>query len=324
MINRNLYNNDGEMSALADIYQLSVSVLERPIMDKTKLDTIAESQAHSSDVIERMRFIEEKTKLATDELVSFLPQEYDECSYDKKLAVCENLKYQLAKAIECYTTDIYCANPFRFRLGRGSKESLEQISKEWDVKWKPRVREFRACREVDLLMTDVKRMMYLLMNGDFENRKKLMDNLLLLVDAAFCRTAEFWTKWRQEAADIEHGIPLTKILSEMFNSQDKEKEHFEICKRLLPEVIATYYVTCFDACSELLSILTGEKAKCVECRDSVYRRELYELGYDVFIRDGVPLSEDIHLFHGSYTWLEGALQKEEEGDYEDEFRELYD
>lgn len=266
-----------DKAKLKKICELTSEVLGETIANGARLDAIVESELLGMDVVERMKFIATKMRAAVKEMEDMLPEEYKTYSSEFRLDVLKNL--ECALACSNLQTDMYSTKARIY--------SYEEVERPFEFEEQTNYRkEFQEIHPVFCFMQDIRKMMMILLLGDFENPSHIMDEILRLVEAIFKRMAEFWRQWKQHAVEVADRITVSDAVREI-------GFHYCVQDRMLQEVIALNYVTEFQGATEMWR--TGKDAYGFEMKkiyDS-YLVALYEMEYGCYLNDTIPVEEQI-------------------------------
>ncbi|WP_456110909.1 hypothetical protein [Roseburia inulinivorans] len=286
--------NQEETRQRERIISLLCRVLGNVVLEKARLDAILEAYSQDRNFAERLELIASRINEAVEGMIILLPEEERKWSYESAEFTLWRLQYDLARQ----------KSPIgeRFTLF-GKVVTVDMIPSHSKKVFEQEngfcCKEFNEMKMTNEFMTDIIRMMTVLKmeEKDFGNSPKVMDKLLVLVDAALRKTAKFWEKWKPIAEKAQAAIPLEDTLKGIYISEGKMRVYDNVYRKLLPEVIAKNCVTNFNAFPkfehEVVELINPESTKVV-LYYMEYLHTLYALEYDLINYSEDSFEELVH------------------------------
>lgn len=185
---------------------------------RTFMKAVMRVNKSSTDILEKMKQIGEKTSSVADELCLSIPlkpvfEGSEEQEYEVSV---DELRYLIAKAILPYMEE----------------NELRYDSDKNDIELYVMGRIFMLSRYIYEL---AQRAVYCYSM----NRNSIMNQLLEIANASMVKLAEYWENYQYDIEEISHNFPLHIILDEVHkNGYTDLRNAIEI---MLPEVVASFY-----------------------------------------------------------------------------------
>ena len=185
---------------------------------RTFMKAVMRVNKSSTDILEKMKQIGEKTSSVADELCLSIPlkpvfEGSEEQEYEVSV---DELRYLIAKAILPYMEE----------------NELRYDSDKNDIELYVMGRIFMLSRYIYEL---AQRAVYCYSM----NRNSILNQLLEIANASMVKLAEYWENYQYDIEEISHNFPLHIILDEVHKNG-----YTDLCNAIeimLPEVVASFY-----------------------------------------------------------------------------------
>lgn len=240
---------------------------------KSMMDAIADMQDADKDILEKLKYLENVSTQADEELHSRIPVGtvlYEGREYQDMIMDEVELKYELAQILEPY---------------------MEKIQKRYTEEQESELLRFRS---ISHLTATLMRLVKITTLNRIHNRKRKMELLLELVEAVWDEAKEFWCKWRYEIEEISHNLPSDEIVEALSRAGYAGLE--DAVEFMLPEVVATFLINYKDGIflMERLRMLADKESERYEDDLEGYKQVLESFEKGFLLQKNVPLKEQLH------------------------------
>lgn len=266
--------------SLGKVFMLCLGAYYSNVYTKTMMDSIIKVQASDKNILEKLKFIYEATEETEEELYHLLPTvpiPYQGEYHMVNTLEDTELKYLIAKAILPYI-----------------KQVQERYTQQQET-------ELFEIGSITKLIRNLMTMVEILGTRPIYNRTHKMELLLDIIDAVLARTARFWEKWRYEAEEIAHNLPLNDILEVLH--KDGSACLDAAFEKMLPEVVSSFllYYREEDLFLYHLHLLANDEDSLFdECELEGYKRVLERLEQGQLLDKNIPLEEQL-------SWLNNEI-----------------
>lgn len=214
-----------------------------PILEKTRLDAVLEmqefAQSNTMDTEEKLDFIASKISNSIEEMAALLPENVRNDMHESMVHLSWRLQHKLAEEW------MHGELPKVVGKLRAHDEGLPLDGRIMLYK------DFYFIRHNYRFMVEISEMLTaLLVEVERYALPDVIDGLLMYVEQELDKTAKFWMKWKPIVEEVQSDILLENLLRNMSVSQSEMRAYSCLYEKLMPEVLAKYCVTNFDAVHE--------------------------------------------------------------------------
>lgn len=247
-------------------YEVCLEAYSYHVYPKSVMDVILEVQDLDEDVVEKLECIFSTMKFTERALYKYVS-----LSDNSITGITDelDLKYKLAK-------DIY---PY-----------MEKIQKRYT---KEQERELLAFKNISALVHTLMDLIRVTAMEQVNNRKRKMERLLQIGSAVLKETENFWNKWKYEAEEIVHNLPMQEIIENFYYEYGVHPKAVEL---MMPEVVAAFLLD-YKGGELLLHRLWMSAEGMVDRHDERlegYKQVLEFLEKGFLLQEDVPLKEQLY------------------------------
>ena len=247
-------------------YDICLEAYSYHVYAKSMMDVILEVQDLDEDVLEKLG-----------------------CIYST-LKFTERALYKYVSLSDNFITSITDELELKYRLAEDIYPYIEKIQKRYT---KEQERELLAFKNIIALVHTLMDLIRITAMEQVNNRKRKMEILLQIVNAVLKEAGDFWNKWKYEAEEILHNLPIDEIGQIFYYEYDVHPKAVEL---MMPEVVATFLLD-YKGGESLFHRLRMSAERIVDRHDERlegYKQVLEFLEKGFLLQKNIPLKEQLY------------------------------